>query len=223
MTLEDWHQAQEADPVLSLVITRLRDRMLGKGQSKTTDPPKCVSTGGSAIICCSKRVSYTDEPSPENQRRPSSSWFCQLHKGRLLSRGCQDEVGHLGLECMLDLMHDRFFWPCMAAQIKKHIGKCCLCLAFKARHPKAPLKNIMATHPLELVHLDYLCLEPGKGLDENVLVVTDHFTRYAQAYVTKTQTTQMTAKTLYDKFIVHYGLPKKILMDQGQNFESVGG
>ena len=78
----------------------------------------------------------------------------------------------------------------------------------------------MATHPLELVHLDYLCLEPGKGLEENVLVVIDHFTRYAQAYVTKTQTNQMTAKTLWDKFIVHYGLPEKILMDQGQNFES---
>ena len=40
MTLEDWHQAQEVDPVLSLVITRLRDRMLGKGQSKATDPPE---------------------------------------------------------------------------------------------------------------------------------------------------------------------------------------
>ena len=78
----------------------------------------------------------------------------------------------------------------------------------------------MATHPLELVHLDYLCLEPGKGLEENVLVVTDHFTRYAQAYVTRTQTTRMTAKTLWDKFIVHYGLPQKILMDQGQNFRS---
>ena len=32
MTIEDWHQAQEVDPVLSLVITRLRDGMLGKGQ-----------------------------------------------------------------------------------------------------------------------------------------------------------------------------------------------
>ena len=63
-------------------------------------------------------------------------------------------------------------------------------------------------------------LVPGKGLEENVLVVTDHFTRYAKAYVTKTQTTQMTAKTLRDKFIVHYGLPKSILMDQDQNFES---
>ena len=84
MTLEDWHQAQEVDPVLSLVITRLRDGMLGKGQSNTTDPPKSVSTSRSIIIYCSTRVSCTDEPSPENQRRPSFSWFCQLHKGRLL-------------------------------------------------------------------------------------------------------------------------------------------
>ena len=135
-------------------------------------------------------------------------------------RGCHDEVGHLGLECMLDLMRDRFFWPCMAVQAKEHIGKCCPCLAFKARQPKAPLENIMATHPLELVHLNYLCLEPGKGLEENVLVITDHFTRYAQAYVTRTQMAQKMAKTLWDKFIVHYGLPKKILMDHGCNFES---
>ena len=130
-------------------------------------------------------------------------------------RGCHDEVGHLGLEHMLDLMHDRFFWPCMAAQAKEHIVQCHPCLAFKARQPKVSLVNIVATHPLELVHLDYLCLEPGKGLEENVLVITDHFTRYAQAYVTRTQTAQMTAKTLLDKFIVHYGLPKKILTDQG--------
>ena len=78
----------------------------------------------------------------------------------------------------------------------------------------------MATHPLDLVHLDDLCLEPGKGLVENVLVVTDHFTRYAQAFLTRTQTAQMITKTLWDKFIVHYRLPKKTLMDQGQNVES---
>ena len=135
-------------------------------------------------------------------------------------RGCHDEISHLGLKCMLDLMCDRFFWPCMAAQVKEHIGKCCPCLAFKAQQPKAPPENIIATHSLELVHLDYLCLEPGKGLKENVLVITDHFTRYTQAYVTRTQTARTMAKTLLDKFIVHYGLPKKILMDQGQNFES---
>ena len=38
MTLEDWCQAQEADPVLSLAVARLKDGMLGKGQSKATGP-----------------------------------------------------------------------------------------------------------------------------------------------------------------------------------------
>ena len=108
----------------------------------------------------------------------------------------------------------------MAAQAKEHISKCQLCLVFKAKQPKATLENIMATHPLELVNLNYLCLEPGKGLEENVLVVTDHFAGYAQAYVTRTQTAQTNARTLWDKFIVKYGLPEKILSDQGCNFKS---
>ena len=73
MTLEDWHQAQEVDPALSLIIARLRDGMLGKGQSNTTDPPKSVSTGGSVIIYCSKRVSCTGGPCPGCQRRSSFS------------------------------------------------------------------------------------------------------------------------------------------------------
>ena len=45
MTLEDWHQAQEVDPVLSLVISRPRDGMLGKGQSMATDPLKVSQFG----------------------------------------------------------------------------------------------------------------------------------------------------------------------------------
>ena len=45
MTLKDWHQAQKVDPVLSLVITRLRDGLLGKSQSKATDPPEVSQYG----------------------------------------------------------------------------------------------------------------------------------------------------------------------------------
>ena len=85
---------------------------------------------------------------------------------------------------MLDLMHDCFFWPHMAAQAREHIHKCYPCLTLKAKHPRALQENIVATHPLELVDLDYLCLEQGKGKEKNVLVVTDHFNHYAQAYVT---------------------------------------
>ena len=82
------------------------------------------------------------------------------------------------------------------------------------------LESIVATHPLEPVHINYLCLEPGKGKEENVLVVTDHFTQFAQAYVTQSQMAQTTAKVLWDNFTAHYGQLEKILLDQGRNFES---
>ena len=52
-------------------------------------------------------------------------------------------------------------------------------------------------------YLDYLYLEPGKGLEENILVVTDHFTRYTQAYITQTQTAQhhRLEKLAYQEFL----------------------
>ena len=50
--------------------------------------------------------------------------------------------------------------------------------------------------------------------------MTDHFTRYAQVFVMPNQKASMAAKTLWDKFFVHYRFPEKILSDQGHNFES---
>ena len=78
---------------------------------------------------------------------------------------------------------------------------------------------IQTSRPMELVHLDYLSLEPCKGQVENVLVVTDHFTRYSQTFPTKSQTAKVTAKVLWHNFICHYGFPEKFISDQGRNFE----
>ena len=40
MTLDDWQQAQEVDPVLGIIIRRLRGGMLEQGWSKKTGSPK---------------------------------------------------------------------------------------------------------------------------------------------------------------------------------------
>ena len=63
--------------------------------------------------------------------------------------------------------------------VASYINSCPRCIRRKSQPDTVPLYNIEATHPLELIHLDYLQIEPSKGNIENVLIVTDHFTRYA--------------------------------------------
>ena len=108
----------------------------------------------------------------------------------------------------------------MQVEATQHIAKCSRCLKRKSTPQVAPLQPILVSQPLELVHLDYLTLEPSKGNIENVLVITDHFTRYALAYASKTQTAQDTARISWDNFICHYGFPEQFISDQGRNFES---
>ena len=70
------------------------------------------------------------------------------------------------------------------------------------------MQPILVIHPLELVQMGYLTIESGKGdKDVNVLVITDHFTRYAQDMISNSETTKATAEALGDKFIVCNGLP----------------
>ena len=65
-----------------------------------------------------------------------------------------------------------------------------------------------------------MTLEKSKGGIENVLIVTDHFSRYAQAYPTKDQKAKTVAKVLWRNFFCRFGFPAKLHADQGRNFES---
>ena len=58
------------------------------------------------------------------------------------------------------------------------------------------------------------------GKDVHMLIITDHFTRYAQAVVASSQTAKCTTQALWDWFVVNCGLPESIVSDQGQNFKS---
>ncbi|XP_046346791.1 uncharacterized protein LOC124127440 [Haliotis rufescens] len=64
----------------------------------------------------------------------------------------------------------------------------------------------------------FITLEPSKGGQQHVLVVTDHLTRYAKAYTTKNMTAKTTPEVFFNNFIIHYGISKRILSDQGANF-----
>ena len=96
-----------------------------------------------------------------------------------------DKMGHLGRDRSLELLHERYFWVGMHKSVVDHVTHCNRCIRRKELHPpRAPLVNTTTTQPLELVCMDFLKLEPSRGA-ENILVVTDHFTKYSQAYTVK--------------------------------------
>ena len=64
-----------------------------------------------------ERVFCTEEPDPGNQKTLFQLVLPATHR-EITLKGCHDEVGHLGLENMLDLMCDQFFWPHMAAHLE---------------------------------------------------------------------------------------------------------
>ena len=90
--------------------------------------------------------------------------------------GAHNNLGHLGLHRMLDILCDRFYWPNLEAEATCHVHTCEQCLRFKSKHVKALLYPLLVTYPLELVHMDFLTIEnPCTGSDMNILVITDHF------------------------------------------------
>ncbi len=105
--------------------------------------------------------------------------------------------------------------------MEEKIKTCERCVRRKVFPDKAAeMVNIKTTRLLELVCMDFLSLEPEKSNPKDILVITDHFTKYAVAVPTRNQKAQTVARCLWENFLVHNGFPERLHSDQGPDFES---
>ena len=71
----------------------------------------------------------------------------------------------------------------MTEDVCTHIHTCARCLRFKQPQERAEMQPILVSYPMELIHLRFPYTLGGKAGDAkstNILVITDHFTKYAQ-------------------------------------------
>ena len=213
----DLQQAQELDPVISrvahLIKTGKRPSVREtKGESRDV---KQLLFEWDKLTLGSDNVLYRKTSTNAQVVLP---W--QLH--RIIFKELHEDMGHLGVERVFDLAKARFYWPHMKDDITHFVTKVCRCIKQKPPVVKQrePLKPIVTTAPFQMVSLDFLHVEASVGGYQYIIVVMDHFTRYAQAYATKDKSAKTAAERVYNDFVLRFGVPETIHHDQSGEFEN---
>ena len=196
MSRDDWKTEQENDSIIGPVIDVIWSKEFNK--DVFNDESKRLLCSGSCLLfrCGLLYRKVFDGQLQENKFQfilPQSYWKQALE-------ACHENMGHLGIERTTALLKDHFYWSSITEDAVKHIKSCPRCLRFKTQPEKAELNPVIATRPLELVHIDYLMIKATanskSGKDVNILIITDHFTRYVQAHITSSQKAPVVTKTL---------------------------
>ena len=213
---EEIRSAQAADSDIGVVLQYVRDGAVPKAADKARASKSLKNLlNNVGKMCLMNGVLY---------RRWQGKLQLVLPKvyRSVVLKELHEEMGHVGSDKVLDLVRPRFFWPFMRSEIEDHIKNNCSCVWNRKPNRKIRdhLEPIQTSSPFELVSLDFVHLERSSGGCEYILVLVDHFTRYAVCYPTKDKKGPTAAKCLFNDFVLKYGFPAQILHDQGGEFEN---
>ena len=142
----------------------------------------------------------------------------QLYQTELLFR-LHDQMGHQGIDKVYQRILKRFEWPGMKKACEKWVPACLSCQQVKdPRKLRFPLQSIDLSEFNEVVQIDHqkICMTDS-GYNQ-VLVMIDHFTKYAEAVPCITASAEETCDHLINTWIARHGCPMTFQSDNGTAF-----
>ena len=142
----------------------------------------------------------------------------QLYQTELLFRS-HDQMGHQGVDKVYNRIQKRFEWPGLKKASEKWISACLSCQQAKdPRKLRFPLQSIESSGFNEVVQIDHqkICMT-ATGYNQ-VLVMIDHFTKYAEAAPCMTASAEETCDHLINVWIARHGCPVTFQSDNGKAF-----
>ena len=132
-------------------------------------------------------------------------------------------AAHLGSFRMLHELKRSYFWPGMRRDVESWCRECETCARGKGppSHHHGTLQKVTTGAPLDIVAIDILSgLPTTKDGNKYILVITDYFTKWSEAYALPDAEASTCIRAIYDNFCARFGLPRQLHSDLGANFES---
>ena len=210
-------RAQEEDSVISVVLPWVKS---GTVPSRTER--KKLGVVERALVNQLKRLEVNQKGVLVRRSKDGVQVVVPEEYKKLVYAELHEKMGHLGAKRVVQLAQERFYWPHMAREVHHYVENVCQCVKKKKpwKEQRAPLHRIMTSEPFELVGIDYMHLDPAVGGYEQLLVVVDHFTHFAQVYPTKNKSARAAADKIFNNFVLKFGFPKMLHHDQGKEFEN---
>ena len=138
----------------------------------------------------------------------------QVHNHRL--------GGHFGIKKTLYNVRTRFWWPGLRADVKRW---CRTCIACQKQNPRSarriPLHQDLVGSPMERIAMDILSFrEQTENGNTCILVITDYFTKWTEAFALPDRQAITVADTLVTQLFLKMGVPRILHLDQGKEFQS---
>ena len=153
--------------------------------------------------------------------RPCMIVMPQLYQHEILYRA-HDESGHQGVGKVLARIQERHTWPGIKRDVVNHTKHCLTCQQTKhpAGNPCYPLQSINSSNFNDLVQFDHLKLCKTTSGNNGLLVIIDHFTKFAEAIpcAHDEYDAQTTAKIILNKWFARHGTPARMQSDNATNF-----
>ena len=127
-----------------------------------------------------------------------------------------------GIEITTAFCGECFYWSTIYKDIAEYVKDCPWCQVAKAPYvgPKTQPASIIANGPMDLLCVNFTTIDPSRDSKENVLVLTDAFSKFSQAFVTPNQKVLIMVKIIVDKWFYIYRIAARIHSDKGQSFEN---
>ena len=132
-------------------------------------------------------------------------------------------AGHAKKGKMGAVVRRRFWWKGLNDDVARYIRSCPDCQLAQRMQPRhhGLLQSKVVNEVNELVSIDYIGPFPiGKDRNIMVLTIVDAFSRWPVLVPTHSTTAEVTADLVWEHWISVYGIPKRIISDQGPQFES---